>query len=553
MGAREDLPEPLWAYDDSAAVEERPAADLAAGLTSLPFISAALRRCAWFWCATALAGFLVGLGLYVAVPPAYKASTSVLLTNPPGEDPVAAMLDNQAIAQSHTVAGLAMRKLGARESVGSFLGTYTVTVVTDRVLLITARGSSSGAAVGTARAVATEFLRFRADQLTTQQQLLATSFAQQITQAKQRVASIGRRLSLLPTHPASPALQAERANLLTESGQASSALTTLEQSTKNSQASTAVNAASARAGSGVLDPAAAIAHSRLKLAVLYALTGLIAGLALGLVIIIVRALVSDRLRRRDDVANALGAPVGLSVGSLRAARWRPGRRGRKTARDRDMRRIVTHLRSAVPGSSRGAAALAVVAVDNAQVVAPALVSLALSVAQEGKQVVVADLSSGAPAAHLLGATDPGVRAVRVNGAHLVVAVPDPGDVVPVGPLHRGSRHAQAVQASDALAAAYASADLLLTLVTLDPSLGGDHLATWATDVVAVVTAGRSSATRVRAVGQMIELAGTPLVSAVLVGADETDESLGVAHAPSPPAPADADLGGADPRLGVIGR
>ncbi|HTP14355.1 MAG TPA: hypothetical protein VMK13_00790, partial [Streptosporangiaceae bacterium] len=503
MGAREDLPEPIWAYDDSAAVEERPAADLAAGLTSLPFISAALRRCAWFWCATALAGFLVGLGLYVAVPPAYKASTSVLLTNPPGEDPVAAMLDNQAVAQSHTVAGLAMRKLGVRESVGSFLGTYTVTVVTDRVLLITARGSSSGAAVGTAKAVATEFLRFRADQLTTQQQLLARSLAQQITQAKQRVASIGRRLSLLPTHPASPALQAERANLLTESGQASSALTALEQSTKNSQASAAVNAASAKAGSGVLDPAAAIAHSRLKLGILYALTGLIAGLALGLVIIIVRALVSDRLRRRDDVANALGAAVGLSVGSLRAGRWRPGRRGRKAARDRDMRRIVTHLRNAVPGNSRGAAALAVVAVDNARVVAPALVSLAASVAHEGKQVVVADLSSGAPAAHLLGATDPGVRAVSVNGARVVVAVPDHGDVVPVGPLHRGSRHAQAVQASDALAAAYASADLLLTLVTLDPSLGGDHLATWATDVVAVVTAGRSSATRVRAVGQMI--------------------------------------------------
>ena len=32
-----------------------------------------------------------------------------------------------------------------------------------------------------------------------------------------------------------------------------------------------------------------------------------------------------------------------------------------------------------------------------------------------------------------------------------------------------------------------SADLLLTLVTLDPALGGDHLATWATNAVVVVS------------------------------------------------------------------
>ena len=42
--------------------------------------------------------------------------------------------------------------------------------------------------------------------------------------------------------------------------------------------------------------------------------GLIAGLVLGLGIVVIRALLSDRLYRRDDVARALGAPVKLSVG-----------------------------------------------------------------------------------------------------------------------------------------------------------------------------------------------------------------------------------------------
>jgi hypothetical protein len=65
------------------------------------------------------------------------------------------------------------------------------------------------------------------------------------------------------------------------------------------------------------------------------------------------------------------------------------------------------------------------------------------------------------------------------------------------------------------------------LAALDPSLASDHLQTWARDAVVVVTAGRSSWTKIHAVGELIRLAGTRLVCAVLVGADKTDESLGV--------------------------
>jgi hypothetical protein len=279
----------------------------------------------------------------------------------------------------------------------------------------------------------------------------------------------------------------------------------------------------------VLDRAAPINKSRKKRLLLYVGGGLLAGLALGLGIVVVRALVSDRLRRRDDVARVLGAPVRLSVGKVRLSRWRPGQRGLAAAQSPEVRRIVAHLGSAVPPSSGGPASLAVVPVDDVQAPAVCLMSLAVSCAQQGMQVVVADLCRGAPAARLLGITDPGVQAASVQDVHLVVALPEPDDVVPVGPLHHGSRRPQASQ--PLAAAACASADLLLTLAALDPSLGGEHLATWATAAVAVVTAGESSAARIHAVGEMIRLAGTPLVSAVLVGADKTDESLGVTHRP----------------------
>ena len=72
---------------------------------------------------------------------------------------------------------------------------------------------------------------------------------------------------------------------------------------------------------------------------------------------------------------------------------------------------------------------------------------------------------------------------------------------------------------------------MLTLAVLDPSLGGEHLVGWARAAVVVVTAGKSSAARIRAVSEMIRLSGTSLLSGVLIGADKSDESLGLTLTP----------------------
>jgi hypothetical protein len=61
----------------------------------------------------------------------------------------------------------------------------------------------------------------------------------------------------------------------------------------------------------------------------------------------------------------------------------------------------------------------------------------------------------------------------------------------------------------------------------------------------MVTAGQSSWTKINAVGEMIRLAGMRLVSAVLVGADKTDESLGVAQTPG------ADRGDAERAFAAV--
>ena len=109
------------------------------------------------------------------------------------------------------------------------------------------------------------------------------------------------------------------------------------------------------------------------------------GLALGMGMVVVRTIVSDRLRRRDDVATAMGVPVKLSVRARTAepVAAGPPRAGRRAAPA--VRRITAYLRAALPRPLKGAAALAVVPVDDTQVAALSLVSLAVSCAQEGRR------------------------------------------------------------------------------------------------------------------------------------------------------------------------
>jgi capsular polysaccharide biosynthesis protein len=521
-----DLPERLWAYDDFAAIEDRPA-DFATGLVSLAFLKAAIRRGRRLWCTTAAIGFLIACGLYASAPATYQATTSVLLTYGPYEDGSTAATDEAAIGQSRTVAGIAVSDLRLPESAAGVLANYTVVDVSPRVLTITYTAPSSSEAVTMANAVAKAFLQFRVHQLQSAQQLVVAATTEDIRRTRQRISTITAQTRYWRAQPPSPAQRARLSSLQTELGDAQSALTSLQQSLDSAQDSTAT--ALAERGSQVLDPAAPVHHSRFKPLISRALIGLIGGFALGLAIVVVRALLSDRLRRREDVAHALGAPVKLSVGAVHLSRWRPGRRGLEAARGAEIRQIVAHLASNVRPDRRGVAALGIVPVDELEVAAVSVASLALSCAQQGQQVLVADLCPGAPAARLLGGAKPGVRGVRLRDTYLVLAVPDRDEVLPAGPLELTAPPGQQPSFTGAVAEACASADLLLTLIALDPSLGSENLATWATDVVALVTAGKSSATRLHGVGEMIRLAGVPLASVVLVGADKTDESLGVTH------------------------
>ena len=526
-----DLTGRLWELDEFLADEDRSAVDLTSGLVSLGFIGAALRRAKWFLCATAVIGLLFGYEGLKKFPPAYQASATITLSNNIPGSPGVAVGNATVIAGSRTVAAAALRILRLPLDPVAFAEKITATALTNNAFAVTVKAPSSQAAVSETNAVAKAFLAVQAQQLRSQQRLLDASLQQGINAARQNVTSISQKISSLSAQPPSPAQGARLKKLRADRNDALIELNLTQQANLGAIAGAKAQNQTMIKESKILDWAAPLPRHTKRYLLLFVGGGLIAGLGFGVFIVIIRELVSDRLRRRDDVARAIGAPVRLSVTKLQLNRWRPGPRALATAPGPRIRRIADHFDSAISASSPSLATLAVVPVDEPQVAALSLATLAVSYAQQGRRVIVADLFGGSPAGRWLGATEPGMHEVRIGEAHLLVAVRDADDVAPAGPLSPTTRRASRTTLresafSDEVTAACASADLLLTLAALDPAVGGDHLAGWAHSAVAVVSAGRSSAERIHSTGEMIRLAGTELISAVLVGADNTDESLG---------------------------
>lgn len=522
----DDLPTRLSAFEDPTDIQERIPADPGSELVSLGFLLAALRRAVRLICAVALVGLLIGVG-YVAVrPPAHAATVSVLLVDDPAQNPIYEVQTDTALAESIPVATAVVRQLGLPQTPVSFASTYTATPTTNTVLTFTVKAANTDAAVRIASAVAAQFLNYRAQYERSQQQQTVDQLNQQVAQAQQKVDSLKDQISTVSTQPSSQDRQAKLGKLKAQSEAANAALIEVQQYVTQTAASSETLTQSMIRGSQVLNAAMPAKRSVLKSLAIYGGVGLAGGLALGIAIAIIAAVTSDRLRRRDDIAYAFGAPVRLSVGPLRPGRL-PGPPGRAAIQRRDMARVVDHLRTAVPGSSKGPVGLAVVAVDDTPTAARALIELATSKAQQGTRVVIADLSDGTHAARRLDIKGPGISMVTRGNARLLVVVPPGNEVAPVGPLQSHASPEGYAQADKAVTAACANADLVLSLVTLDPASGGEQLATWATDAVAMVTAGRSTAVRIHAVGEMIRLSGTRLGSAIVIDADGSDESLGL--------------------------
>jgi hypothetical protein len=224
----------------------------------------------------------------------------------------------------------------------------------------------------------------------------------------------------------------------------------------------------------VIDAPYASSRTSRRAVVLYGASGALLLGTLTAGVVLFRALTSDRLRRRRDIADALGVPVRVGVGSLRApgpvartGRWlrtqlahllsalTRGRYGRvpRNRAERDLEALVRGLDSALPahppgrpGPGRtphegrrrarratGPTTLALAAIDDTETASRVLLAVADRRARQGSRVVLVDLTDRGSLA----------TAARHHGEQVPVAEPSPragtGDVraSPGGPAPTG--------------------------------------------------------------------------------------------------------------------
>ena len=521
--------DPGWTDDDGLFDAQPSTAFPPESLVTFRFLRDAIRRHLRIWLVVALIGLAGGLASTVVLPTPEVSSTRLLVTHRDGEDPAKAMATDVSLATTHTVAQRVIDLLKLPETPDDLLKQYSAAGLTDRVLEIKAGAKTSPEATKLATTVSQVFLIFRKEQIALQDEPLrrdlnAAEAAYSVAQAAVRAAG---------DDPAEPKrLNSPEALRL---GVAGERVTYVRQQMLD-QDTQATRMNSSR----LLDVASPVPVSAKRTLAINAATGLIAGLFVGLAFVIVRALLSDRLWKRQDIAHALGARVRLS--SRRPSRWqlRPFPRYLREAQRRnpEVRLMVQHLDQRIFWGERPTPATAVVSVDDVHTSALVVASLAVALAEEGKHVLVADLSETGTLATMLGVKAPGTHESRFSEPHrrIDVHLPVPDSGPAQGCYLRVSDSSRPDSSGDvALDAAWEVADVVLSLATLTPDLGADHLGTWASRVAVVVTAGRSTTSKIQATGEMLRLAGLEIDTAVVLRPDRTDESVGVSEAEAGPA------------------
>ncbi|MGW5190169.1 hypothetical protein ACWEOO_12995 [Kribbella sp. NPDC004138] len=513
-----------WMDDnDGLFADDRSAAYPPDSLVTVRFLRDAVVRHARIWLALAILGFAGGLATYFAFPAPHQASARMLITTREGDDPVKAMATEISLATSRTVAERVIALLQLPQKPDDLLAEYSATKLTDRVLEIKASATTDEQATKLATTVGQTYLIFRREQLGLDEAPLKkdlTAASNEVALARQAVVAAGDNPND-PDNPNSP----EMAKL----NAAADKYRFVQQQLLDQN----VRASKMNASRMLDEPAPVIVSAKRALA-LKAGTGLIAGLFVGLGFVIIRALISDRLWKRQDISNALGARVRLSTGRPPRS-WLPFRRVLRSSQSRhpEIRLLSQHLGQRIIWSKRPTPALAVVSVDDVPACALAVASLAVALADEGKHVLVADLTGTGALARKLGVNEVGTRESRFSdaGRRIDVYLPDPEGLPADGCyLRLGENNRPSGSGDVQLDAAWDVADLVLTLAVLSPAIGADHLAGWASRAAVVVTAGRSSAAKVRATGEMLRLAGLEIDTAVVLHADRTDEGVGVTDA-----------------------
>jgi capsular polysaccharide biosynthesis protein len=484
-------------------------------LLSLHFIHSALRR-RWLVCVLlAVFGLLAATAFLVVSPQSHTAKMTLVLTHESGGgDTSLAMSTDVSLLQTRTVAAKTIENLGLTTTPEEFLKSVTVEPVGSELLSVTISAPSDAEAIRRLTTLNSVYLAFRGEQLTLQSNLLVAGMQQRIQELQGELAVQSRRIEQLAA--AGGSSDSELGDSVEQRAYVQSQIDTLRQSVEDATLRNASIVSSSR----VIDPPATDPGGLKRRIVLTLASGLIGGAALGCGTVLFFAVISDRLRRRADVAAALEVPVPISVGKMtpvsRRWLWLPHLRTVDAGRTNERQRLARAIEMELP-TPRRSGRLAVVCIDNADEVRFAVATAATNLAADGCSVALLDLTKE-------GRLGPKVVSTTAGSSASPVVLRPHG----IPTLASGAADLHVVEDQAENAPALSGTDVILVLADLDPSVGADYLVTWTDRVMIAVTSGRSSAEMVQTAADLVGTAGLELRIAALLRTERMDNSSGIA-------------------------
>jgi capsular polysaccharide biosynthesis protein len=272
-----------------------------------------------------VAGLVLATLVTMALPKTYATESKVNLgRRPTGGNPTEIMRSEAARANRSTMAQRVIDALGLNDTVDEMLKKYKATATTDDVLVFTVQGPTADASVERANKFAEEFLTMREERL---DEDLRTENSARETKVKELEAKIQAIDDQLPGAEKSitqyDALIRQKTDLIGQQ-------TTLQNRIDDARTEVALAKKNSYVLQDALKPKAPIKPSLQFNLVL----GLVAGLAVAGTYVLVKDVLSGKLRTRDAIAEAVGAPVlagfsaaggsGGSKGVSARAATRPG-------------------------------------------------------------------------------------------------------------------------------------------------------------------------------------------------------------------------------------
>ena len=279
-------------------------------LSTWHFLRNSLRRKWLTWVGLAVVGGLLGVASIFLMPPPSTSSVTLFLAHQPGTEEGAAMNTDVSLLNTRAVANAVIADEGLQLSPEAFQSTITAEPVTNQILKLTVKAPDDAEAVARAGSLTDQYLAFRTEQMRSLTNALVEGSKRQIDDLQAQVDALTREYNHFSG--TGVAGQTKATDILAQRTEVGGQITNLQRSVEDAKLQTAA----AVAATHVIDAPKANPHSSLRAAVLNVGSGVIAGAALGMGIVLLRALTSDRLRRRQEVALALGAPVRLSVGHV---------------------------------------------------------------------------------------------------------------------------------------------------------------------------------------------------------------------------------------------